>query len=226
MRGKPNLAGDIAVGLSSSRHYVQQAWASVGQGDHGVAVMAPWHRLEFHAPTPKFVIINRLLAMFQLAQFTHVIVTDDDIEFSPGFLDDFLGLQHIYGFALAQPARSLQSNVDHAVTLESHARMARRTRFVEIGPLFSISAAGFSTLLPFDESFYMGWGLDHVWPILLERKGLTLGIVDRTPVHHRFRPVASTYPLLHAQAEMASSLAEHEQIAPIDKQRSLRSYWW
>lgn len=226
MRGKPNLAADIAAALRSSRHRVDQAWASVGEGDFAVAAMLPWTRLEVEVPTPKFVIINRLLAMYDLKNYSHVIVTDDDIEFEPGFLDDFIGLQNHYGFTLAQPARSLQSNVDHAVTLESHARMARRTRFVEIGPLFSIAAAGFSTLIPFDESFYMGWGLDHVWPIALEKQGLTLGVVDRTPVHHRFRPVASTYSISHATEHMASVLAEHQQISPVDKLRPLQTHWW
>lgn len=226
MRDKPNLAPQIAADLGSRRHAVTQAWASVGSGDHGVAAMKALTRIELAEPTPKFTIVNRLLAMHDLRDFSHVIVTDDDIELPPGFVDRFIGLQQLYDFALAQPARSLQSNIDHPVTLESHARMARQTRFVEIGPLFSVAASAFPYLLPFDESFYMGWGLDHVWPLTLEKAGLKMGIVDRTPVHHRFRPVATTYSGQTAREQMAQCLDGRATIHADDTARVIRSYWW
>lgn len=226
MRDMETLAPEVALGLASRRHEVTQAWASIGTGQHGAALMQPWTRLEFAQPVPKFTVINALLAQHDLRAFTHVVVSDDDIEFPPRFLDDYIGLQEHYGFALAQPARSVQSNIDHRVTRERHSRMARQTRFVEIGPLFSVAASAFPVLLPFDESFYMGWGLDHVWPVALARAGLTMGVIDRTPIHHRFRPVASSYPQDSARARMAESLVGRETIASRDRRHPVRSHWF
>jgi hypothetical protein len=226
MRGKPNLAPSIAAALAASRHQVQQSWAAIGAGEHGVAEMQALTALSTVTPIPKFALLNQLLKLHDLRGYTHVLVTDDDIELPPRFLDTFIGLQQRYGFALAQPARTQQSNVDHPVTLESHARMARQTRFVEIGPLFCVAAAAFPVLMPFDESFDMGWGLDHVWPIQLEQAGLRLGVVDVTAVHHRFRPVASTYSGDGARAHMAKVLQGRQAVGSQDLRVPLRSYWW
>lgn len=226
LRDTPNRAPQIAAGLGSRRHSVTQAWASVGSGDHGVAAMTAMTRFTLAEPTNKFTIVNRLLAMHDLRDFSYVIVTDDDIELPTSFVDRFIGLQRLYDFALAQPARSLQSNIDHPVTLESHVRMARQTRFVEIGPLFSVAASAFPYLLPFDERCYMGWGLDHVWPLTLEQAGLKMGIVDRTPVHHRFRPVAATYSDQTARERMAQYLEGRATLRAKDRARVVRSYWW
>lgn len=223
---KPTLAADIASGFARSRHAVTQAWASLGTGPHGVADMQAWTRLALSAPSPKFAIVNELIGGFDLREFTHLVVTDDDIEFAPGFLDDFIGLQQHYGFALAQPARSAESNIDHPITRERHTRMARQTRFVEIGPLFSMAAVAFPVMLPFDESFYMGWGLDHVWPVALAQAGLPMGVIDRTPVHHRFRPIASTYSEEAARACMADCLTGRDSIAASDRRRAIRSHWY
>lgn len=226
MRAKPNLAPRIAADLSLSRHHVIQSWAAVGEGVHGAVEMGSWTNIEAPQPVPKFELVNRLLKLHNLRDFTHVVVTDDDIELPNRFLDTFIGLQDRYRFALAQPARTQQSNIDHPVTLESHARIARETRFVEIGPLFSVAASAFPVILPFDERFFMGWGLDHVWPVQLGRAGLKLGIVDVTAVHHRFRPVASTYSGDQARRNMDILLAQQDIITPQDKAVPVRAHWW
>ena len=223
---KANVAPEIVMRLQSRRHQVDHRWACVGKGDSRKDEMRAHIALEFDSPVPKFTIINRLLSKIDLRAYDYVIISDDDIELAPGFLDEFLGLQAYCGFSLAQPARSQLSNVDHPVTLESHARIARQTRFVEIGPLFSIASAAYPHLLPFDESFYMGWGLDHVWPVTLERAGLSQGIIDITPLHHRMRPVATTYSGAFAQEQMSASLRGRESIHPLDRVRPLRTIWW
>ena len=223
---KPNLAPEIALALGQSKHRVTQRWASVGTGSHRVAEMSALTAATYETPTPKFQIINTLLASEQLSAYDHVIVADDDIELPPWFMDDYIGLQEVFGFALAQPARSLQSNVDHLVTLERHSCIARQTGFVEIGPLFSMAARAFPLLLPFDESFYMGWGLDHVWPVMLRDAGLTQGIIDITPVHHRMRPVATTYSGDVARKRMSEALQGRECIDAVAKLQPLRLYRW
>ena len=39
---------------------------------------------------PKFELLNRLLAEVRLDDYEHLVITDDDIELPPGFLDDYL----------------------------------------------------------------------------------------------------------------------------------------
>ena len=226
LRDKPNLASEIASTLVSSKHSVRHLWASVGTGSERTADMQSFTVAAYDAPTPKFSIVNRLLAAEDLSGYDYVVVTDDDIELPPGFLDIYIGLQDLLGFALAQPARSLQSNADHAVTIERHSCIARQTRFVEIGPLFSVSSSAFGLLLPFDESFYMGWGLDHVWPVLLQQVHLTLGVIDMAPVHHRMRPVASTYSGDTARELMRSSLAGRTTIEASDMIHPIKKFRW
>ena len=83
--------------------------------------------------------------------------------------------------------------------------IARRTRFVEIGPVTAIHADAFATLLPFPE-LRMGWGLDAHWAALVAERGWPAGIVDLTPVRHT-RPVARDYPREDAIAEAEAYLA-------------------
>ena len=226
LRDKVNFAPEIVAGTASRRHHVDHLWASVGTGNNRTEEMKPFTALEYGAPVPKFTVINELLRSRVISAYDYIVVTDDDIELGPGFLDDFIGLQAYCGFSLAQPARSQQSNVDHPVTLESHARIARQTRFVEIGPLFSMAGSAFPHLLPFDEAFYMGWGLDRVWPLALEQAGLAQGVIDLTPIHHRMRPVAATYSGERASRQMAAALSGRETIAARDTVLPRRSIWW
>lgn len=226
LRDKPNLAPEIVAALASTKHMITHRWASIGRGVQRAAEMASVTVAAYDAPCPKFAIVNRMLGAEDLTEYDYVLVTDDDIELPSGFLDDFIGIQDTFGFALAQPARTLQSNADHAVTVERHSCIARQTRFVEIGPLFSIASPAFELLIPFDESFYMGWGLDHVWPVLLGRAHLTLGVIDVTPVHHRMRPVASTYSADAARERMIAALHGRPAIDAAARVHALRHYRW
>ena len=77
--------------------------------------------------------------------------------------------------------------------------IARRTRFVEIGPVTAIQRDAFELLLPLPE-LEMGWGLDAHWSAAAAAAGLPLGVVDATPIRH-LRPVAAAYPRAAAVAE-------------------------
>src|SRR5439155_5541514 len=118
---------------------------------------------------------------------------DDDIALPRGFLDAFLGLQGRTGLALAQPARTHDSYYDHPIVERQLGVQARRTRFVEIGPLVSMRRDAAALLLPFDERSPMGWGYDNLWPLILGRHGLGMGIIDATPVNHGLRKPTAEY---------------------------------
>ena len=134
-----------------------------------------------------------------------LLVADDDVVLPAGFLDAFLLVAERVGLRLAQPAHAFASHAAWPVTRRRPGLLARRTRFVEIGPVTALHADAFPVLLPFPD-LRMGWGLDAHWSAAAAAAGLPLGVVDATPVRH-LRPVAATYPRAAAEAEAARFLA-------------------
>lgn len=176
-------------------------------------------------PCGKFPLVNRVLKKMaeplMKGVYRYLILSDDDIRLPHGFADRYLDLVKTFDFALAQPARTLGSNIDHGIVLQQPRVTARRTRFVEIGPVVSIHQRVFSKLLPFDESNPMGWGFDYVWPYLLSED--RLGIVDAVPVSHPGR-AGETYSAGEAGYQMQQYLAAHAHLEPKEAYVTLETY--
>ncbi len=115
-----------------------------------------------------------------------------------------------HGFA--QPARTHDSYIDHAIVEQRDGLEARRTRFVEIGPLFSMRRDAVRHLFPFCEESPMGWGYDFVWPVVMERAGLRMGIIDATPIAHNLRKSVTYYDHDSAWREMEAFLAKRHHL--------------
>lgn len=198
---QPNSVAHVVDELNRSVDWrVEQRWIAVG------AVPAPDHVAAVTVDAvdglvPKFTLLNRIFAGVQPEQYAFVIVCDDDIYLPPEFLDRYLRLVRDHEFALAQPARTHDSYIDHPFVEQLDGLSARHTRFVEIGPVVSISRAAMRILLPFDESSPMGWGYDLVWPCAIDSAGLKMGIVDAVPVEHSVRRPVAHYG--HGTAERA-----------------------
>jgi hypothetical protein len=222
---RPHLAASIARALGNATGLaVTQAWAAVGRASDD-PLLRGMTRTTVATPTPKFTLINRLLAGFELADFDFVVVSDDDIALPPGFLLRYLALQQHCGFSLAQPARTPHSFHDHYLTLQRPWLLARRTRFVEIGPLFSVRADAYAALLPFDEASPMGWGYDYVWPVQMERAGLRMGIIDRTPVDHSLRPQSVSYSAPAQRHVMQDFLRQRAHLSRAETTAQVQSIW-
>jgi GT2 family glycosyltransferase len=140
-----------------------------------------------------------------------LLLVDDDVVLPAGFLDVFVHVAERHGLALAQPAHAFASHAAWEVLRRRPGLVARRTRFVEIGPVTALRADAFPALLPFP-ALAMGWGLDAHWSAVAAGAGLALGVVDATPVRH-LRPVAATYPRDAAVAEGAAFLAGRPFVA-------------
>ena len=91
-----------------------------------------------------------------------LLVVDDDVVLPRGFLDTFLHVAETAGLRLAQPAHAFASHAAWPVTRRRPGLVARRTRFVEIGPVTALHRDAFAVLLPFPD-LAMGWGLDAHW---------------------------------------------------------------
>ena len=151
-----------------------------------------------------------------------LLLLDDDVTLPRGFLDAFLLCAERFEFRLAQPAHAFASHAAWEVTRRRPGAIARRTRFVEIGPVTAIHADAFTTLLPFPE-LRMGWGLDAHWAALVAAQGWPAGIVDLTPIHHT-RPVASDYPREDAIAEAEAYLATRPYVPRAQANETLEVY--
>jgi len=117
-----------------------------------------------------------------------------------------------FDFALCQPARTHDSYVDHCFVARLSGLLARQTRFVEIGPLVCVRSDAAPLLLPFNENCGMGWGLDFVWPVIMENAGLRMGIIDAVPVAHRIRKPTANYMYEDAHREMVRTLATNKHL--------------
>ena len=202
---------------------VVQKWAAIGEKRaKGCAQKATYK--QFQKGLPKFTLLNQMLSGEDLRKYDYIVICDDDIKMEDGFLDRYLDLVKKHDFALAQPARTHNSYIDHHFVEQLTGIQARRTRFVEIGPLFSIRKDIFDVFFPFDESSPMGWGYDFVWPCIIERLGLRMGIVDAAPVDHSMRKPAKNYSYEEARTSMDKYLSKKTNLPKAEAFRILESY--
>jgi len=180
----PNLLGPARRELHRSRHAVTVATRPAGGAG-------------------KFANLDALLAEHPPDGYDWLLVLDDDVALPACFLDRFLVVCERFAFALAQPAHRHASHAAWPLT-RRHPGVARRTRFVEIGPVTAFHRDVFADLLPFPD-LRMGWGLDAHWSAVAAERGLPVGIVDATPVRH-LRAVAGAYPRDEAMAEAEAFL--------------------
>lgn len=111
-----------------------------------------------------------------------LVVSDDDVVFDRGDAVTLVSLCARAELDLAQPARS-DAVLDHGITAARRLSVARRTTFVEIGPLFVVGPGWRDRIVPFPEERGMGWGLELEWHEL-HGEGCRLGIVDAVRVRH------------------------------------------
>ena len=221
---RKNNAPAILAELQKSRDWaVEQRWVALGIAapDPDLQMLTAWHQKK---PVPKFVLLNRLLADINLAAYEYLLVVDDDIMLPEGFVDGYLHVVERHNFAIAQPARTHDSYIDHPFVERLDGITARRTRFVEIGPLFSFHHSAFKDFLPFDEASPMGWGYDFVWPRLALDQGLHMGVVDAVAVVHNLRPPVVHYDYNVANAAMGCFLAQRPHLSKKDAFFIVESY--
>jgi len=221
---EPNLAIGVIEEMAASRDWrVDQRWVALGRQpvDELLASVRVEHVAEL---TPKFTLVNRVISQADLRDYEFLLVVDDDVKLPAGFLDNYLRLVKRTDLALCQPARTHDSHIDHPFVERLDGLSARRTHFVEIGPLISLRRDAFPVLLPFDELSPMGWGYDLTWPSAIASAGLRMGIVDDTPISHAFRKPVTHYNRELVERQMAQHLATHVHLSREDAFVILESY--
>jgi hypothetical protein len=224
LTGQPSRASAICRELASSRFWrVDQAFVALGPEapPPGMAQVTAWHAA---ALRPKFTILNELLTRALRDTHAYVLFVDDDIGLPAGFVDDYLALVELHDLALAQPARTHGSFLDHHFVEQLDGLDARQTRFVEIGPLFSVRRDALGLLTPFELSSPMGWGYDFAWPLVLERHGLKMGVVDATPVAHDLRKPVENYSYRSSIRAMRRYLAGRPHLSRAEAFRIIEAH--
>jgi hypothetical protein len=158
----------------------------------------------------KFANIDDAIAASPVALGEHdwLVITDDDIDARPGMLDDLVAIADQADLSLAQPAHAFNSYTTYTITRRRWGSLARRTDFVEIGPLTLVRRDLFADLIPFPPSRWC-YGIDLLWSELARRRGLRMGIVDGVAVRH-LRPVAASYSMDAAWDEGHALMVEHD----------------
>ena len=133
-------------------------------------------------PGEKLPLLNEIIERANVAE-GWIVVADDDIVFARGSVVELVGVCARAGFALAQPALAVGGTFSHEITLSRTLSIARKTTFVEVGPLVVIAPWCRQRVLPFPAWRGMGWGVEFEWHELLEH-GFSFGIVDVISVVH------------------------------------------
>jgi hypothetical protein len=139
---------------------------------------------------PKWPCLGELLDQHpQLAEhYDAVWLPDDDLAVDTATISRMFDLFHAHGLALAQPALTRDSYFTFDTLLRQDGFLLRHMGFIEVmAPIFSRDS-----LLRCQPSFHrsrIGWGLDFVWPGLIDNADRRrIAVLDATPVWHT-RPV-------------------------------------
>lgn len=168
-------------------------------------------------PGWKFPLLNEIVS--RMPSTGWLVVADDDLVFRSGDVVEFLAVCERARFDLAQPAHVPTSRFSHAHTVAQPGVVARRSTFVEIGPLFCVSAAIRDAVMPFPADSGMGWGLDVDW-YELGMRGASLGIVDSVPIEH-LAVAGETYDVAPYFARLREKLDRIGAAELTDVQRTL-----
>jgi hypothetical protein len=210
LANQPNTVEHVVAALDGSqRHEITQRWTALF-GEPPTSRVANVTVGQVVEKTPKFEILNELLAAEDVGKYDYVLLTDDDIVVPEEFLDAFIGLQEELAFAIAQPARTSNSYIDHPIVEQQQGVLARRTMFVEVGPVVSFHRSCFDLVFPFDLTSPMGWGYENVWSRRLAERGLKMGIIDAVPVDHSLRKPVENYSWAEANRQRKAYLAKVE----------------
>ena len=211
-------AGALPAALRSDRHDVRLCFGSMGEAGNALRDVTRASGLA----GGKFQNLNALLsaAGIDAGDFDWTIVVDDDVLLPERFTDRLLGVCEGLGLALAQPAQTLASHAAWSVTRRRPLALARRTEFVEIGPVFAMHRDVAVELVPFPELRF-GWGLELHWAAVARERGWALGVVDSLAVRHDLAGVASGYQHREAVEEASRFLAERPYVKATEANRTL-----
>lgn len=123
-----------------------------------------------------------------LERYDYFWFPDDDIVTDTDTINRMFDFAAAYRLALAQPALTRNSYFSWPLLLQDARHQLRYTNFVEV-MVPVLDRAALRTCLPTFTENSSGWGLDFLWPTLLQSRGAqAIAIIDATAVFHS-RPI-------------------------------------
>ena len=210
---KANTVEHLVEKIAAAKQIdVEQRWMCMAAGSPPPATVAAVTVRSIEGYIPKWTALAELIGKRPWEEFDYVVFCDDDIWVGDGFLDHLIGYQQAYDFAVAQPSRTWRSFTDWAIVRRRFGLKARETNFVESGPVVSMDKRFLPLAIPFSEESPMGWGYDLVWPIVAQKHGLKVGIIDATPVCHSLRGRGVLYSYQKEIDRMSAFLSTRDHI--------------
>jgi len=167
----------------------------------------------------KFPVLAKLLSERRgfFRDFDAIWFPDDDLKANPSTINRMFDLFHEYDLWLAQPALGPGSHVTFSDTYQVVHSKLRYSGFVEIMcPI--IGKKALDILAPSFSLSASGWGLDFLWPHLLNYPTDRIAILDETPVIHT-RPLGTGkyYDLCRSM-----NVDPHNNLSDILKQHNIQ----
>lgn len=184
--------------------------------------LQPWTRSS--GPGSRMSLLQSLIDGHGPRVGAYLCIFDDDVVFTRHSARRFAALAATAGFDIAQPAHGIRSSRSFHFNRVGWLSTARHTRMVEVGPVVLLSPRAQAAVLPFDPGAGMGYGLDVRWSSLRGR-GLTLGVVDATPVTH-LGVIAADYALPSELALLHEALQEEGLASVYDLDVPLEGPRW
>ncbi len=167
----------------------------------------------------KWRIFSDVLREVDWSGYDRIGLFDDDLELDGDELSCVLDLASVRGWPLCQLSLTADSDVSHgilrqrpgvffAVTdfVEVMAPIVSRTALVRIAPTFAVGSG-------------TGWGLDFLWPRLLDCRGV---VVHRYAMRHRRRE--STYDRPRAVRDLMLVVERYSALFPEMAERGVRGW--
>jgi hypothetical protein len=148
-----------------------------------------FHEYFTHQPNDwKFSSIYKLfLPGSPLLDYENIYIPDDDLMMSWKDINRLFNIFRIHGLQLAQPSLTGTSFINHQITAHNPDFYIRYTSFVELMcPIFTREFL--QVCLPAFDGTITGWGMDHVWGLLLGRVPGRIAIIDDVSVTHTRAP--------------------------------------
>ncbi len=118
-----------------------------------------------------------------VSEFDYVALPDDDLAATASDWKGLFQAMRDLDLDLAQPSLAYSSYWTHQITAQRPGYRARFTNFVEVmTPTFSKWAL--ERCLPTFRMSSSGFGLDIIWPTILQKAGRKLGIIDEVAFGH------------------------------------------
>jgi hypothetical protein len=153
-----------------------------------------------------------------------LVLADDDVEVSPSALSILFAAADATGLDVVQPGHDSRSWAATEHVRAQPGVLARRTGFVEIGPLVAMRESLRPALLPLDESLGMGWGQDHMWARYYSDHGIRVGIIDGVRMRHLGRAGAG-YDVAAARQQLNRCLERSGYTSFRDPMVTYERWW-